>query len=125
MGCGTPRSLFRRIVPAAAPKRSAAPNVRRSPRGETLEPRALMAANPIHVGVTYLETDYLETGADEVKDKFPDRFQVSFTGGAPDTELKELRISTDKDQDGYSVGDLIFDTQTRWTWEPKAITTSK
>ncbi len=51
-----PRSLFRRIAPVAAPKRSAAPRVRRSPRGESLEPRALMAANPIHVGVTYLET---------------------------------------------------------------------
>jgi len=83
----------------------------RYPRAEHLEPRALMAVAPIHIGLTYLETDYLETGIDEVKDKFPDRFVLSFTGGAPGTELTEVHLSTDKDGDGLSVGDLIFDTK--------------
>ena len=37
-------------------------------------------------------------------------FILSFTGGAPDTELSELRIVTDKDGDGITVGDPIYDT---------------
>ncbi|MGV3485799.1 MAG: SdrD B-like domain-containing protein, partial [Planctomycetaceae bacterium] len=104
-----PKSFFSRQRSTSAHR---APQTRRPPRGEQLEPRTMMAANPIHVGVTYLETDYLETGSDEVKDEFPDRFVLSFTGGAPGTELTELHISTDKDGDGLSVGDLIFDTKT-------------
>ncbi len=93
-------------------KRKPTKNRRRpTPRGERLEPRAMMVADPIHVGVTYLETDYLETDGDGGNDSQGDRFIVSFVGGAPGTELSELRISTDKDGDGLSVGDLIFDTQ--------------
>ena len=80
----------------------------RSMRVESLEPRRLMAADPIHVGVVYVETDYLES--DVGSDSQGDRFIVSFTGGAPGTKLTELRIRTDKDSDGISVGDLIFDT---------------
>jgi len=71
----------------------------------------LMTAAPIHVGVTYLETDHLETDRDVGNDSQGDRFIVSFVGGAANTELSELRIKTDKDSDGYSVGDLIFDTK--------------
>ncbi len=78
-------------------------------RVESLEPRRLMAADPIHVGVVYVETDYLES--DVGSDSQGDRFIVSFTGGAPGTKLSELRIRTDKDNDGISVGDLIFDTE--------------
>lgn len=77
---------------------------------EALEARRLMAADPIHVGVVYLETDYLETDQDVGGDSRGDRFILSFTGGAPDTELSELRIRTDKDGDGISVGDPIYDT---------------
>ncbi|WP_145418058.1 SdrD B-like domain-containing protein [Planctomycetes bacterium K23_9] len=77
---------------------------------EKLEARQLLAADPIHVGVVYLETDYLETDQDVGGDSQGDRFIVSFTGGAPETELTELRITTDKDGDGISVGDPIYDT---------------
>ena len=77
---------------------------------ERLEARQLLAADPIHVGVVFLETDNLETEQDVGSDSQGDRFILSFTGGAPDTELSELRISTDKDSDGLSVGDPIFDT---------------
>ena len=97
-----------RPASSATPRQHA--NVRRLPRGEQLEPRMLMAADPIHVGVVYLETDYLETDSDAGNDSQPDRFILSFTGGAQDTELSELRISLDKDSDGLSVGDSIFDT---------------
>ncbi|WP_449339227.1 SdrD B-like domain-containing protein [Stieleria tagensis] len=84
---------------------------RRAPRPQQLERRELLAADPIHVGVVYLETDYLETDNDVGSDSRGDRFLLSFTGGAPDTELNQLRIRTDKDGDGISVGDPIFDTE--------------
>ena len=83
---------------------------------ESLEPRRMMAgdvaeiADPIHVGVVYLETDYLESDDDTGGDSQGDRFILSFTGGAADTTLTELRLRTDKDGDGISVGDPIFDT---------------
>ena len=83
---------------------------RRSRGPERLEPRQLLAASPIHVGVVYLETDYLESDQDVGSDSQGDRFILSFTGGAPNTELNELRIRTDKDGDGISVGDPIYDT---------------
>ncbi len=70
-----------------------------------------MAADPIHVGVVYIETDYLESDQDVGGDSHGDRFILSFTGGAADTELTELRIRTDKDGDGISVGDPIYDTE--------------
>ncbi|TWU39420.1 SdrD B-like domain-containing protein [Novipirellula artificiosorum] len=78
---------------------------------ERLEPRQLLAADPIRVGVVYIETDYLESDLDVGGDSRGDRFILSFTGGAPDTQLTELRIRTDKDNDGISVGDSIFDTK--------------
>ena len=83
---------------------------RRTLKPEMLEARRLMAADPIHVGVVYLETDYLETDQDVGGDSQGDRFILSFTGGAPDTELSQIRIRTDKDGDGISVGDPIYDT---------------
>ncbi|WP_161604415.1 SdrD B-like domain-containing protein [Roseiconus nitratireducens] len=84
---------------------------RRSLGPQILERRELLAADPIHVGVVYLETDYLETDNDVGSDSQGDRFLLSFTGGAENTELNQLRIRTDKDGDGISVGDPIFDTQ--------------
>ncbi len=83
---------------------------RRSRGPERLEQRRLLAADPIHVGVVYLETDYLESDQDVGSDSRGDRFILSFTGGAADTQLSELRIRTDKDGDGISVGDPIYDT---------------
>ncbi len=78
---------------------------------ERLEARQLLAADPIHVGIVYLETDYLESDQDVGSDSRGDRFILSFNGGAPNTELTQVRISTDKDSDGMTVGDLIFDTE--------------
>ncbi len=84
--------------------------VRRRLVPERLEARQLLAADPIHIGVVYLETDYLESDSDVGSDSRGDRFIVSFSGGADGTELSELRIITDKDGDGLSVGDPIYDT---------------
>ncbi len=85
-------------------------SVRRRLVSERLEARQLLAADPIHVGVVYLETDYLESDQDVGSDSRGDRFIVSFSGGAADTQLTELRIITDKDRDGITVGDPIYDT---------------
>jgi hypothetical protein len=92
-------------------KQAGTDSLKRRSRGpERLEPRRLLAADPIHVGVVYIETDYLESDQDVGGDSRGDRFILSFTGGAPETELRELRIRTDKDGDGISVGDSIYDT---------------
>ncbi|WP_164101248.1 SdrD B-like domain-containing protein [Candidatus Laterigemmans baculatus] len=87
-----------------------APQVRRTLAPEQLESRRMMAADALHVGLVYLETDYLNTSPDQAGDMYPDRFLLSFSGGAEGTELTELQLSTDKDGDGLSIGDLIFDT---------------
>ena len=83
---------------------------RRACGPEHLEPRRMLAADPIHVGVVYLETDYLETDQDVGSDSKGDRFILSFNGGVANTKLTEVRIRTDKDADGLSIGDPIFDT---------------
>lgn len=92
-------------------KRQADGVKRRALVPERLEARRLLAADPIQIGVVYLETDYLETDQDVGSDSQGDRFILSFTGGAPNTQLSELRIRTDKAGNGISVGDPIFDTE--------------
>ena len=92
-------------------RREAKGPLRRKLATQRLETRQLLAADPIHVGLVYLETDYLESDQDVGSDSRGDRFILSFSGGAPDTELTELRVVTDKDGDGISVGDPIFDTE--------------
>lgn len=104
-----PISLFKRPrTEPIAPGRSASRH--RSLRAEQLEVRRLMAADPIHVGMVYIETDYLEGESGFGSDTVADRFILSFTGGADDTTMTEFRLSLDKDSDGMSIGDLIFDT---------------
>ncbi len=83
----------------------------RSLAPERLETRILMAADPVHVGVVFLETDHLEAEGGTGSDAQPDRFILSFTGGAPETELRELVLNTDKDGNGIAIGDAIFDSQ--------------
>jgi serine-aspartate repeat-containing protein C/D/E len=83
---------------------------RRSRGPEHLESRRLLAADPLHVGIVYLETDYLETDQDVGSDSKGDRFILSFNGGVANTKLTEVRIRTDKDGDGISIGDPIYDT---------------
>lgn len=104
------RSGYSRSASATRSSESRLHAVRRPLRAERLESRNLMAADPIHVGIVYIETDYLESDGSWGSDEIADRFILSFTGGAAGTQLTEFRISTDKDQDGLSIGDLIFDT---------------
>lgn len=72
-------------------------------RFETMEERRLLDADPIRVGVTYLEDD-------SGHDSNGDTFQISFEGGAPGTELTHLVIDGDHYAPGLSFGDMIFDT---------------
>ncbi|QDV69892.1 Serine-aspartate repeat-containing protein D precursor [Rosistilla carotiformis] len=98
-------------------KTPSAAAIRRLRTVERLEARCVMdAALPIHVGLVYIETDYLETSfghdtIDEGDDSRPDQFQLSFVGGADGTSLSKLSINLDKDNDGFTVGDAIFDTK--------------
>ncbi|MEX0585256.1 MAG: SdrD B-like domain-containing protein, partial [Pirellulales bacterium] len=68
--------------------------------------RSMMAADVpnIHVGLFYYE-------ADSGQDTAGDRFELTFNGGAPGTQLTQLTIDTDKDGLGLSIGDAFFDTQ--------------
>jgi protocatechuate 3,4-dioxygenase beta subunit len=85
-------------------RRSATTRRWRTARFETLEPRQMLSGLPpqIHLGVVYYE--------DASNDTAGDVFHVSWTGGAPGTQLTELRIDTDKDGDGLTAGDCFFDT---------------
>ena len=70
---------------------------------EPMEPRYLLSADPIDIGIVYLEQD---AGADS----HGDRFELTFRGGAPDTELRRIIIDGDQQLDGFSIGDSFFDT---------------
>jgi protocatechuate 3,4-dioxygenase beta subunit len=73
-------------------------------RFELMEERRVMNADPLHIGVVYTEED----GG---SDLHGDTFEVTFTGGAADTELTRLVLSGDKNGvPGYQLGDVFFDT---------------
>ena len=74
-------------------------------RFELMEPRRLLAVDivPIHIGAVYYED---ATGEDLGGG---DRFQITFSGGAPGTQLSELSIETDKELNGLTIGDCFFD----------------
>ena len=69
---------------------------------DQLEERRLLAAD-LYVGSTYFEPS---SGDDSVGNLF----QITFSGGAPGTELKRIVIDGDKAGDGLSIGDTFFDT---------------
>lgn len=77
-------------------------NVRRC-QFETMEPRRVLSADPVVIGVTYHE-------GDGGQDTIPDYFQVTFQGGSPTTQLNTFTINGDKDATGSATrGDMIFD----------------
>ncbi|MEX2175853.1 MAG: SdrD B-like domain-containing protein [Pirellulaceae bacterium] len=75
----------------------------RRSRFELLEERRLMDADPIKIGVVYIEQD----GG---SDLHGDTFEIMFQGGAANTELTQLVIDGDHGATGLTVGDMIFDT---------------
>lgn len=70
-----------------------------------MEPRCLLAVGvlPLQIGAVYYED---ASGVDEAGDLF----EVTFSGGAPGSQLVELAIQTDKTGDGLTIGDVFFDT---------------
>lgn len=72
-------------------------------RFEQMEQRQMMDADPIKLGVIYIEED----GG---SDLHGDTFEVQFQGGASGTQLSRLVIDGDHGPQGISVGDMIFDT---------------
>lgn len=68
-----------------------------------MEPRCLLSASPINLGMVYYEE---ASGFDEQGDVF----HLTFEGGAPGTQLTQLTIETDKLGDGLQIGDCFFDT---------------
>jgi len=73
-------------------------------RIEQMEPRQLLSyAPPIHVGAVYFEDS-------QGQDVVGDVLEITWSGGAPGTQLVELRIDTDKLGDGLTIGDCFFDT---------------
>lgn len=72
-------------------------------RFESMEPRRLLAADPIRMGATYLEED---SGTD----LHGDTFEITFLGGAPSTQLTRVVINGDQGTPGFGTGDVFFDT---------------
>ena len=72
-------------------------------RFEAMEERRLLDADPIKIGVIYVE-------GDSGSDLHGDTFQVMFEGGAAGTELTRLVIDGDHAPAGLSFADMIFDT---------------
>ncbi|MEZ6135299.1 MAG: SdrD B-like domain-containing protein [Pirellulaceae bacterium] len=75
----------------------------RVPAVELMEPRYLMAADPLQIGGVFIEEDL---GSDE----HGDTFIVTFQGGAAGTQLRRLIIDGDLNEPGFGLGDLFFDT---------------
>ena len=99
------RRRVRRGVSSSSHLPFAASPVRlRSCRFEQVEPRRLLSANLIRVGAVYFEE---ATGQDEAGDLI----EITWTGGAPGTQLTSLAIETDKLGDGLTIGDVFFDTE--------------
>ena len=70
-----------------------------------MEPRQLLSATPIQIGAVYFE----DAGGEDV---VGDRFEITFSGGAPGTQLTQLVIETDKNSNGtLDMGDCFFDTE--------------
>lgn len=73
-------------------------------RFEEMERRQLLSIAPIHVGVVYFEDN---SGEDQAGG---DQFVITWSGGAPGTQLTHLVIDTDKQGDRLDIGDVFFDT---------------
>ena len=62
----------------------------------------MLAADLLSVGAVYIEQDL---GSDALGDTI----EFSFTGGAEQTELRQIILSTDRVIPGLSAGDVVFD----------------
>jgi len=73
-------------------------------RFEQMESRLMLSADPIHIGAVF--TELSSTSAETQGD----RFEITWTGGADGTQLTQLEISGDINQNGIlDNGDVFFD----------------
>lgn len=93
---------------------------RRLRPAEKLEERRLMASD-IHIGMTYLDPN-------DGTDVSGNTFMLHWIGGAPDTQLTQVVIDTDKLGDGLGMGDAFFhpsaDAYGAFGWFPFTIVDS-
>lgn len=102
--------LVKRIIswgqsgkPKVKPALSSSAALERRCHFELLEPRKVLAVNPVVIGVTYHEGDIGQ-------DTTPDHFEVTYVGGSATTQLTQFRIFGDQDRNGVvSDGDMLFD----------------
>ncbi|MEN1678763.1 MAG: SdrD B-like domain-containing protein [Planctomycetota bacterium] len=80
----------------------------RRTRVEQLESRQLLAADGLTPDDVLLGGVYFEEAIGD--DTEPDIIQISFEGGAAGTTLDRIIINTDKNGDGLTAGDPVFDT---------------
>ncbi len=92
-----------RLPRTASLTTGSATRLSRTCRFEQIEHRRLLSAAPIQIGAVYFEDS---VGADEGGDVF----EITWTGGAPGTQLTSLVIDTDKLGDGRDALDTFFDT---------------
>ena len=95
--------LLRRHRRSIAAARLVSREVPRRCRFEQMEPRRMLDAAPVQIGVVYIEEDI-------GSDLHGDTFEVTFRGGAPDTQLVRLIIDGDRGTAGFGEGDVMFDT---------------
>ena len=69
---------------------------------EEMEQRTMLAADLLSLGAVYIEQDL---GSDALGDTI----EFSFSGGAEQTELRQIILSTDRIIPGLSSGDVVFD----------------
>jgi protocatechuate 3,4-dioxygenase beta subunit len=73
-------------------------------RFEEMEPRQYLSASPIQVGAVYYEDATQD-------DRKGDTIEITWSGGASGTQLTDLVIDTDKEGNGLTIGDCLFDTE--------------
>ena len=90
---------------AARESSSSSQIARRRPAAclEQIEPRLMLSVAPAFVGAVYIEEDFGSDGQGDV-------IEVSFVGGAPDSQLQRIVIHGDQNGGGFDDGDIFFDT---------------
>ena len=69
---------------------------------EVLEPRCLLAADVLQLGVVYTENDL-------GSDASGDTLEITFDQGVPNTQLTRLILHGDHNDLGFDAGDIVFD----------------
>jgi hypothetical protein len=73
-------------------------------RFEAMEPRRMLAADLLQIGAVYVEEDL-------GNDLHGDTIEITFEGGAENTELTRVVVNGDQDNPGFGKGDVFFDTE--------------